>query len=70
MPREGYAVLAGGRPVGHVTSGTFSPTLGKPIAMGYVEPALTAAGQDFSIDIRGSHEPARSVTLPFYRRPQ
>jgi aminomethyltransferase len=70
VPREGYAVFAGGRQVGHVTSGTFSPTLGKPIAIGYVEPALAARGGDFFIDIRGSHEPARSVELPFYRRPQ
>jgi aminomethyltransferase len=70
VPREGYTVLAGDRAVGLVTSGTFSPTLGKPIAMGYVEPALAVVGQDFSIDIRGSHEPARSVALPFYRRPQ
>ncbi len=70
VPREGYAVLRDGRAVGRVTSGTFSPSLGKPIAMGYVPAELTAPGSEVAIDIRGSHEPATTVKLPFYRRPQ
>lgn len=69
VPREGHAVLSGDRPVGRVTSGTFSPTLERPIAMGYVSPELAAPGTEVMIDIRGSHMPARSVPLPFYRRP-
>ncbi len=69
VPREGYRrVLAGGEPVGHVTSGTFSPTLEQPIAMGYVRPELAAPGTQVAIDIRGRREPARVVKLPFYRR--
>jgi aminomethyltransferase len=57
-----------GRRVGVVTSGTFSPTLGKSLAMALVEP--TAAGPDAKlvIDVRGTAEPARVVPLPFYRR--
>jgi aminomethyltransferase len=70
VPREGHAVLRDGRPVGRVTSGTFSPSLGRPIAMGYVPAELTAPGSEVTIDIRGSHEPATTVKLPFYRRPQ
>lgn len=66
--REGYPIFAGDEPIGHVTSGTFSPTLGRPIAMGYVRPEFRALGSELTIDIRGRREPARVVALPFYRR--
>jgi aminomethyltransferase len=69
VPRENCTIHSGGRLVGHVTSGTFSPTLNYPIAMGYVEPTCTAPGTTLEIDIRGHREPARVVELPFYRRP-
>jgi len=69
VPREGYAVLADGKPLGEVTSGTFSPSLEVPIAMGYVPAKWAAPGTQLAIDIRGRHEPARAVELPFYRRP-
>ncbi len=68
VPREGYAVLAGEEQVGHVTSGTFSPTLNVPIAMGYVRPDLATAPAAVMIDIRGTRVPAQCVQLPFYRR--
>jgi aminomethyltransferase len=68
VPREHYAILAGGKQVGEVTSGTFSPTLNKPIAMGYVQAAHAAVGTELAIDVRGSAEQARVVKLPFYRR--
>jgi aminomethyltransferase len=68
VPREGYAVLAGGKVVGRVTSGTFSPTLECPIAMGYVPREFAQEGSEVTIDVRGHHEPARCVELPFYRR--
>jgi aminomethyltransferase len=70
VPREHYPILAGGDTVGEVTSGTFSPTLSKPIAMGYVDAKHAAVGAELSIDVRGSQEPARIVKLPFYRRPK
>jgi aminomethyltransferase len=54
--------------VGEVTSGTFSPTLDRPIAMAYVAPASAAIGTELTIDIRGRREPARVVELPFYKR--
>jgi aminomethyltransferase len=57
-----------GRPVGEVTSGTFSPTLDKPIAMAYVEPAASKPETELGVDIRGRQEPARVVKLPFYER--
>ncbi|MBI2827377.1 MAG: glycine cleavage system aminomethyltransferase GcvT [Planctomycetia bacterium] len=68
VPREGFAIVADGRAIGEVTSGTFSPSLEAPIAMGYVERAFAAPGTELSIDIRGRAEPAQVVALPFYRR--
>ena len=68
VPREGYPVLLDDQQVGHVTSGTFSPSLDAPIAMGYVRPDLATAAAGLTIDVRGRHEPAQGVPLPFYRR--
>lgn len=68
VPREGYPVWAAGERVGEVTSGTFSPTLQRPIAMAYIEPRAAALGTPVEIDIRGHVESARVVELPFYRR--
>ncbi len=68
VAREGYAVYRGEEQVGHITSGTFSPTLDKPIAMGYVRAELAAPNIPVTIDIRGVREPAHSVQMPFYRR--
>jgi aminomethyltransferase len=66
--REHYRVFANGEPIGEITSGTFSPTLQKPIAMAYVPPQHSQPGTDLTIDIRGTTEHARIVPLPFYKR--
>lgn len=69
VPRAGYAVVADGKVIGEVTSGAPSPTLGKPIAMAYVDAAYSAPGTPgVGVDIRGSHEPYEVVALPFYKR--
>jgi aminomethyltransferase len=68
IAREGALVFAGDKQVGHVTSGTFSPTLEKSIAMAYVSAAESAAGTNLTIDIRGQRERATVVKLPFYKR--
>ncbi|MDX3097438.1 glycine cleavage system aminomethyltransferase GcvT [Streptomyces sp. ME01-24h] len=69
VPRAGYQVVAGGEVVGEVTSGAPSPTLGKPIAMAYVDAAHAAPGSSgVGVDIRGTHEPYEVVALPFYKR--
>jgi aminomethyltransferase len=62
--REGAAVLSGGREVGRVTSGGFSPTLGRPIAMAYVDAAVDPASS-LLVDQRGKHLPAAITPLPF-----
>lgn len=69
VPRAGYAVVADGQVVGEVTSGAPSPTLGKPIAMAYVDAAHAEPGtKGVGVDIRGTHEPYEVVALPFYKR--
>ncbi len=68
IPREHYPVTAGGELIGQVSSGTFSPTLERPIAMAYVRPQYAGLGTELAIDIRGRPEPARVVALPFYSR--
>ncbi|MEO8493567.1 MAG: glycine cleavage system aminomethyltransferase GcvT [Planctomycetota bacterium] len=68
VPREHYAVLAKGEAVGEITSGTFSPTLERPIAMAYVHPNAAELGAELTVDIRGRAETARVVALPFYKR--
>jgi aminomethyltransferase len=68
IAREGAAVTVDGQEVGRITSGTFAPTLGKALAMAYVDPARAAVGTTCAVDVRGKTEPARVVPLPFYRR--
>ncbi len=68
VPRQGYAVCKDGRDVGVLTSGTQSPTLGKGIALGYVEPQFGRVGTELAVSIRAREVPARVVALPFYRR--
>ena len=68
IPRQGHEIFSGGRKVGLVTSGTFSPTLGKPIAMALVEKKFGVDGTEFMVAIRGKELKAKVVPLPFYRR--
>ncbi|WP_330332757.1 glycine cleavage system aminomethyltransferase GcvT [Streptomyces sp. NBC_00536] len=69
VPRAGFPVVADGQVIGEVTSGAPSPTLGKPIAMAYVDASHAAPGTSgVGVDIRGTHEPYEVVALPFYKR--
>jgi aminomethyltransferase len=68
LAREGATLLHEGKEVGRVCSGTFGPTLGKAIAMAYVDRTLTTPGTVLRVDVRGKPESARVVALPFYRR--
>jgi len=69
-PRPGHEVLAptGGAPVGVVTSGAPSPTLGHAVAMAFVTAELATTGTELVVDIRGRAEPVQVVDLPFYKR--
>ncbi|MBL8824147.1 MAG: glycine cleavage system aminomethyltransferase GcvT [Planctomycetia bacterium] len=68
--REGCNIQLQGQTIGTVTSGTFTPTLQKSIAMGYVPQAQSSLGTVVSIDIRGQLQPATVVKMPFYSRPK
>lgn len=64
--REGYPVKVGGQVVGHVTSGTTSPTLGYPIAMALVN--LDAANAEtYTVEVRGKDHAATRTEVPFYK---
>jgi aminomethyltransferase len=72
--REGTAILdAGGNPVGRITSGGFGPSLGAPIAMGYLDTAHAALGNALALVVRDVPRPAHVAPLPFvptrYYRP-
>jgi aminomethyltransferase len=68
IARHGYPLFEGDRRTGIVTSGTQSPTLGFPIAMGYVATADAEPGTIVDVGIRDQRVPAQVVPLPFYRR--
>ncbi|MHC4249948.1 MAG: glycine cleavage T C-terminal barrel domain-containing protein, partial [Planctomycetota bacterium] len=79
VPRVGYDVADGPRGqspcaasrdriVGRVTSGTMSPTLGKGIALAYVESGSAVAGRELGVVIRGRAVPCAVVETPFYKR--
>jgi aminomethyltransferase len=65
--REGYPVFQGGVQVGHITSGTVSPTLGHPIAMALVD-RRAYMDDPFEVEVRGKRVAARVLALPFYKR--
>lgn len=77
IARHGYSIHAWtgeatptSAPIGHVTSGSPSPTLDKNIGLGYVPVALAAVGSRLGIEIRGKLVEAIVVPTPFYRRPR
>ena len=68
IARHDYRVLFNGESVGKITSGTFAPTLGVPIALAYVPKSLSKIGQQLEVEIRGKLYPASVVKKPFYSR--
>jgi aminomethyltransferase len=67
FPRQGYPIFDGDVEIGQVTSGTVSPTLGTPIAMGYVTAEKAEPGTVLSVDCRGRYGEATVVRPPFYK---
>jgi aminomethyltransferase len=70
VARHGHEVTSGGAVVGHVTSGTYGPTVEKNIALAYVPTPLSKVGTALAVRIRGKDVPATVVKTPFYRREQ
>lgn len=66
IPRQGFSLLVDGVPAGTVTSGTFSPSLQKPIGIGYIAADKgVSPGGTIAVDIRGKQVSARVCKLPF-----
>jgi aminomethyltransferase len=66
MPvREGAVIYAGHGEVGVVTSGGFAPSIGAPIAMGYVASAHIAPGTQLEAEVRGKRVALTVATMPF-----
>ena len=64
--REGTQIQsADGKLIGSVTSGGFGPTVGGPVAMGYVDTAYAEAGTELCLIVRGKAQPARVADMPF-----
>ena len=65
--REGAEIrLSDGRSIGTVTSGGFGPSVGAPVAMGYVEAPFAASGTEVEFLVRGKPVPGRIVPMPFH----
>jgi aminomethyltransferase len=70
IARHGYKVFNREREIGVVTSGTFAPTLNKPVGLAFIDIAFSAPETEISIEIRDSMNGAKIVKLPFYKRPK
>ena len=68
IARAHYPIFKQEHPLGEVTSGTKSPTLGRSIALGYVSVEEAGVGNSVEVGIRGRNVGARIVPLPFYCR--
>ncbi len=65
VARDGYKVYSGARLIGHVTSGSFAPTVGGNIGMAFVETGFEKAGSRIEIEIHGNKVVAEVVKRPF-----
>ncbi|MGH3643633.1 MAG: glycine cleavage system aminomethyltransferase GcvT [Mycobacterium sp.] len=68
--RAGHTLYgpAGHEPIGTVTSGALSPTLGYPVALAYLDTAFAEPDTEVTVDIRGTKQPFTVSRTPFYRR--
>ncbi|NWF50187.1 MAG: glycine cleavage system aminomethyltransferase GcvT [Ignavibacteriaceae bacterium] len=68
FPRHGYDISVNGRLIGKITSGTVSPVLEKPIALGYVSAEYSEIGSKINYVVRSKEVPAEVVKLPFVKK--
>ena len=68
FPRQGYGIVSDGKKIGTVASGTVSPMLDKPIALGYVDAEYKSVCTKVNIVIRNKEVPAEIVKLPFIEK--
>ncbi|WP_110955056.1 glycine cleavage system aminomethyltransferase GcvT [Anaerosinus massiliensis] len=68
IARAGYPVIAEGRCIGTVTTGSYAPTIDKNLGLALVDVGFAKVGQQFDIEIRGKHVAAQVIPKPFYKR--
>lgn len=68
IARAGYPVMAEGRQIGTVTTGSYSPSLDKNIGLALVEAEFAKVAQEFDVEIRGKNVAAQVIPKPFYKR--
>lgn len=68
IPREGDKIVVEGVEVGVVTSGNYSPTLKRGIAMGYVDSRHALIGLGVEVNIRGRYYPGKLSDFPLYKK--
>ena len=68
VPRSGYAIEKEGVQIGYVTSGTYSPTLKKGVAMAMLSAEMIQTGSEVDVVIRDKKIKAKIVKLPFYKK--
>ena len=68
IARKGYQITYENKNIGEITSGTWSPTLGKAIALAYLPSECAKTGAQVNVSIRGKEQPATIVKRPFYKR--
>jgi aminomethyltransferase len=68
IARQHAPVYQGEREIGEVTSGTLSPTLGRSIAMAYVDASLAKPGTTVSVGVGSARVEAEIIKMPFYKR--
>lgn len=68
LPRHGYEIALNGEIVGNITSGTLSPILGHPIALGYVDKNYIDSDEQLKVKVRNKEIPLTIVKLPFIKK--
>ncbi|MGI8824161.1 MAG: glycine cleavage system aminomethyltransferase GcvT [Chloroflexota bacterium] len=68
IPRPHCAVFSGSDRIGELTSGTFSPTFKRGIALGYLASSHARPGTEVEVEIRDQRHAARVVRKPIYKR--
>jgi aminomethyltransferase len=67
IARPGHAVESGGKPAGRVTSGSMGISIGRPVAMAYLEGEAATVGARVDVTARGQNTPATVASRPMYR---
>ncbi len=68
VPRNDYEVMINGSRVGHVTSGSYAPTLKKNLGIALIKRGVADVGDEISVVVRGKELRAEIIPLPFYQK--